>query len=275
MSATPRDKRSVVRRVVEAPANVPVVDPAGTFASFVVRVFGAFRYLPRYWGEVLRQMGLLATGSVLVIVLMSFVAGTSCGIAAEAFGQQIGAGVVGPLFSSFCVNREIVPFVFGFILAANVGGGIVAELGAMRVNEEIDAMDVIGIPSMTFAVASRLAAAFIVMPIAYIVALGAAEGASWLGSYVRSGSVSQGTWEFAFYTVTSMTDIFLSFVKGMVMTFAVVLVSLYFGYSVGGGPVEVGTATARSMAVNLILVTVLNMAMTFLFWGFNPRLPIA
>ena len=275
MSVTSPDKRSLVRRGVEAPRNVPVVDPAGTFVSFVVRVFAAFRFLPRYSAEVLRQIGLLATGSVLVIVMMSFVAGTSCGIAAEAFGQQIGAGVVGPLFSAFCVNREIVPFVFGFIVAAKVGGGIVAELGAMRVNEEIDAMDVMGVPSMTFAVASRLAAAFIVMPIAYIVALGAAEGAAWIGSYVRSGSVSQGTWEFAFYTVTSMTDILLSFVKGMVMTLGVVLVALYFGYTTGGGPVEVGTATARSMAVNLVLVTVLNMAMTFLFWGFNPRLPIA
>ena len=183
--------------------------------------------------------------------------------------------MVGPLFSSFCVNREIVPFVFGFIVAAKVGGGIVAELGAMRVNEEIDAMDVMGVPSIVFAVASRLAAVFIVMPIAYLVALGAAEGAAWIGSYVRSGSVSQGTWEFAFYTVTGVTDILLSFVKGMVMTIAVVLVALYFGYNVSGGPVEVGTATARSMAVNLVLVTVLNMAMTFLFWGFNPRLPIA
>ena len=121
----------------------------------------------------------------------------------------------------------------------------------MRVNEEIDAMEVMGIPSIAFAVASRLAAVFVVMPIAYLVALGAAEGAAWIGSYVRSGSVSQGTWEFAFYTVTSLTDIVLSFIKGMVMTIAVVLVALYFGYRVGGGPVEVGTATARSMAVNL------------------------
>jgi phospholipid/cholesterol/gamma-HCH transport system permease protein len=267
--------RSPVRRAIEAPEHVPLVDGAGTFASFVLRVLAAFRYLPRFSGEVLRQVGILASGSVLVIVVMSFVAGTSCGIAAEAFGQQIGAGVIGPLFSSFCANREIVPFVFGFIVAAKVGGGIVAELGAMRVNDEIDAMEVMGIPSIAYAVATRLAAVLVVMPIAYLVSLGAAEGAAWIGSYVRSGSVSQGTWEFAFYTVTNLTDIFLSFVKGMVMTIGVVLVALFFGYRVGGGPVEVGTATARSMAVNLVLVTVLNMALTFLFWGFNPRLPIA
>jgi phospholipid/cholesterol/gamma-HCH transport system permease protein len=61
----------------------------------------------------------------------------------------------------------------------------------------------------------------------------------------------------------------------MVITATVVLVALFFGYRVSGGPVEVGTATAQSMAVNLILVTILNMTMTFLFWGFDPRLPIA
>ncbi len=245
------------------------------FPAFVWSVIVASRSLTRYPAEVLRQIGILATGSVLVIVGMSFAAGTSCGITAESFGQQIGAGVVGPLFSSLCVNREIVPFIFGFILAAKVGGGIVAQLGAMRVNEEIDAMDIIGIPAITFAVASRLAAAFVVMPVTYLISLGAGEGAAWIGSFVRSGSVSQGTWELAFYTVTSLTDLALSFIKGMVITAGVVFVALFFGFRVRGGPVEVGTATARAMAVNLILVAVLNMTMTFLFWGFNPRLPIA
>ncbi|MBI5106583.1 MAG: hypothetical protein HZB46_16630, partial [Solirubrobacterales bacterium] len=79
MSTAARDDRSPVRRAVEAPEYVPVVDPVGTFAAFVVRVLAAFRFLPRYTGEVLRQIGLLAAGSVLVIVLMSFVAGASCG----------------------------------------------------------------------------------------------------------------------------------------------------------------------------------------------------
>ena len=61
----------------------------------------------------------------------------------------------------------------------------------------------------------------------------------------------------------------------MVISFAVIVTALYYGYRVRGGPVEVGVATARSMAVNLMSVTVLNMVMTFIFWGFNPNLPIA
>ena len=209
------------------------------------------------------------------IVFISFIAGASCGIAAEAIGQAIGASIAGPLFSSFCVGREVVPFIFGFIVAAKVGGGIVAQIGAMRVNEEVDAMEIMGIPSITYLVSTRMLAAAVVMPIAYLISLAAGMGAAWLTSFVRSGTVSQGTWEFVFYTVTSPTDLIYSMIKGIVLSAAVISTALYFGYRVRGGPVEVGTATAQSMAVNLILVTVLNMIMTFLFWGFDPGLPIA
>jgi phospholipid/cholesterol/gamma-HCH transport system permease protein len=267
--------RSRVLRVLQRPAQLPLIDTAGEYAVFVLRAFAGFRNLPKFAAEVLRQIGLLVASSALVIIFICFIVGTACGIAAESVGQAIGASITGPIFSSYCVNREIVPFLFGFILAAKVGGGIVAQLGAMRVNQEVDAMEIIGIPSMTFMVSTRMLASMIVLPILYLVALGAAEGASWIGSYVRSHTVSQGTWEFVYYTVTNINDIFYSLIKGLVISAAVVTVALYFGYRVRGGPVEVGTATARSMAVNLILVTVLNLTMTFLFWGFNPRLPIA
>jgi phospholipid/cholesterol/gamma-HCH transport system permease protein len=260
---------------LERPKKLPLIDTAGEYAAFVVRSLGAFKFLPRFTSEVLRQVGFLVAGSALVIIFICFIVGVACGVAAESIGQAIGASVTGPIFSSFCVNREIVPFLFGFILAAKVGGGIVAQLGAMRVNQEVDAMEIIGIPSLTFMVSTRMLASAIVLPILYLISLGAAEAASWLGSYVRSQTISQGTWEFVYYTVTNLNDIVFSFIKGLVISIAVVTVALYYGYRVRGGPVEVGTATAQSMAVNLILVTVLNMMMTFLFWGFNPRLPIA
>ena len=266
---------SPIERALARPRHLPLVDAAGAFAAFTLRGLRGFKHLPGFAGEVLRQIGLLALGSVLVIVFVSFVAGASCGIAAEAIGQAVGASIVGPLFSSFCVNREVVPFIFGFIVAAKVGGGIVAQLGAMRVNEEVDAMEIMGIPSITYLVSSRMMAAMIVMPIAYLISLGAGQAAAWVGSFVRSGTVSQGTWEFVFYSVTTPNDLIYSMIKGIVLSAAVITTALYFGYRVRGGPVEVGTATAQSMAVNLILVTVLNMVMTFLFWGFDPGLPIA
>jgi phospholipid/cholesterol/gamma-HCH transport system permease protein len=272
----PREERSDgLREAIERPQHVPIVDTAGEFFGFTFEGFRGFRLLPKFTGEVLRQIGLLVSGSVLVIVFLGSVAGAGCGIAAEAIGQAIGASVVGPLFSSFCATREIVPFIFGFILAAKVGGGIVAQLGAMRVNEEVDALESMGVSSIGYLVSTRMLAAMVVLPIAYIIAIGAGQAAAWVTSFVRSGTVSQGTWEFVFYTVTTPTDLINSMIKGMVISSAVIMVALYFGYRVRGGPVEVGTATAQSMAVNLILVTVLNMVMTFLFYGFDPGLPIA
>jgi phospholipid/cholesterol/gamma-HCH transport system permease protein len=274
-AATANSRRSAVIEALARPKSMPVIDVAGEFFGFVWEGFRGIRNLNKFPAEVLRQVGLLVSGSVLVIVFLSFVAGAACGITAEAIGQALGAGIAGPLFSAFCVNREIVPFIFGFIVAAKVGGGIVAQLGAMRVNEEVDAMEIMGIPSITYLVSSRIVAAALVMPIAYLISLGAGEAAAWLGSYVRSGTVSQGTWELIFYIVSTPTDLIYSMIKGIVLSTAVILVALYFGYRVRGGPVEVGTATAQSMAVNLIVVTVLNMVMTFVFWGFDPGLPIA
>lgn len=281
MSAPPRQRREAqplverARDAIEAPDHIPGVDSVGDYAGFVWEGFKGIRRLGPYASEVLRQTALLATGSMLVIVWISFLAGATCGIEGAAIARALGAGIAGPLFSAFCTTREVVPFIFGFIVAAKVGGGIVAQLGAMRVNEEVDAMEVMGVPSITYLISTRMLAAMLIMPVAYLLALGAGQAASWLTSYVRTGDISQGTWELVFYTALSPLDILYSVIKGLVISFFVIVTALHYGYRVRGGPVEVGTATAQSMGVNLILVTVLNMIMTFVFWGFNPNLPIA
>lgn len=263
------------RARIEEPAHVPGVDAVGDYAGFMWRGLAGIRRVGDYAGEVLRQTALLATGSLLVIVWVSFLAGATCGIEGAAISRALGAAIAGPLFSAFCTTREVVPFIFGFIVAAKVGGGIVAQLGAMRVNEEVDAMEVMGVSSITYLISTRMVAAMLMMPVAYLLSLGAGQAASWLTSFVRTGDISQGTWELVFYTALDPVDIIYSCIKGLVISFFVIVTALYYGYRVRGGPVEVGTATAQSMAVNLILVTVLNMIMTFIFWGFNPNLPIA
>ncbi len=264
-----------IRDAIEEPDHVPAVDSVGEYSAFVWKGVKGVRRVSDFSSEVLRQTALIATGSMLVIVWISFLAGATCGLEGAALARALGAGIAGPLFSAFCTTREVVPFIFGFIVAAKVGGGIVAQLGAMRVNEEVDAMEVMGVPSITYLVSTRMLAAMLMLPVAYLLSLGAGQAASWLTSFVRSGDVSQGTWELVFYTAIDPVDILYSLIKGIVISFFVIVTALYFGYRVRGGPVEVGTATAQSMAVNLILVTVLNMVMTFIFWGFNPNLPIA
>ena len=270
-----RRRRHPVAEAIERPERLPVIDAAGEYASFVLSGLRGLRRVGDYAGEALRQAALIAAGSVLVLVAISFMAGATCGLEGSAISRALGTGIAAPIFSAFCTTREVVPFIFGFMVAAKIGGGIVAQLGSMRVNEEIDAMEVMGIPSITYLVSTRMLAALLMLPIAYLIGLAAAQGAAWLTSFVRFGDVSQGTWEFAFYTALDPVDILYSVIKGMVLSFGVVLTALYYGYRVRGGPVEVGVATAQSMAANLVLVTVLNMLMTFIFWGFDPNLPVA
>lgn len=257
---------------------VSVPDPLaglGEFASFTWNGVRGVSRLGPYASEVLRQAAVLASGSALVIIFVTFLVGNACGLEAAAVGRSLGAGVVAPVFSAFCTMREVVPFVFGYILAAKVGCGMVAELGSMQVREEVDALDVMGVPSIHYLVSSRMLAALIVLPFIYLIAVASGQFGAWLMSLIRFGDISQGTWEFAFYTAIAPLDMLYTILKGLLISFFVVTTALYFGYRVRGGPVEVGVATARSMAVNLMLVTFINMVGTFVFWGLSPALPIA
>lgn len=247
----------------------------GEYAAFMVRAVRDVRRLRPYTGEILRQAAILALGSTLVIVTMAFLIGSACGLEASAATRALGGGSAVGVFAAFCTTREVVPFIFGFILAAKVGCGIVAELGSMRVREEVDAIDVMGIPSIAYLVTSRLVASLMILPLVYAVAVAAGQFGAWLVAVVYFADVSQGTFEVGFYAALGVLDLVYSAIKGLVIAVLVVSVSLFIGYRVTGGPVEVGVATARSMTINLVLATLVNMGLTLVFWGIDPHIPVA
>ena len=225
-------------------------------------------------GEAIRQAAIIATGSTMVILAITFLAGGSCGLESTALARSFGVDPIAGGFSTWCTLREVVPFVFGYIVAAKVGCGMVAEIGAMQVHEEVDALDTMGVRSISYLVTTRMIAAAIVLPIAYLLAVASAYFAAFLMSVKRFGDVSQGTWELFFFNFQDPWDLVYSLVKGLVIAAFVITTSLYYGYKVRGGPVEVGTATARSMAVNIIGVTLISMVGTLIFWSANPRIPV-
>jgi len=229
----------------------------------------------RFFGETLRQAGILIVSSTLVIWSLVFITGLgTCGIEAAYFNQSTGTSTYSGVFAAWCNLREAVPYVFGYMMAAKVGTGIVAELGAMRISEEIDALEVIGIDSMTFLCATRLLAAWIVLPFVYIAAIGVAYLASYIAVVQQIGYVSAGGYLLIFWQFQNPPDLLFSLIKGMTMATVIVLVACYYGYNAGGGPVGVGTATAKSMVLNLVLVNLIGMLGTQVFWGANPRAPI-
>src|SRR5947207_1703874 len=189
-------------------------------------------------------------------------------------GMTASGGAYAGVFSAWCDLRELVPYAFGYMMAAKVGTGIVAELGSMRISDEIDALEVMGISSMTFLCATRLLAAWMVLPFMYIAAVGAGFFASYLAVVQQIGEVSSGGFFLVFWMFQNPPDLLYSVLKGMFMATAIVLVGCYYGYTASGGPVGVGTATAKSMVLNIVLVHLIGMLGTQLFWGANPRAPI-
>jgi phospholipid/cholesterol/gamma-HCH transport system permease protein len=155
-----------------------------------------------------------------------------------------------------------------------VGTGLVAELGSMRISDEIDALEVMGISGMTFLCATRLLAAWLVLPFMYLVSIGAGFFASYLVSVQQLGYVSSGGFFVIFWEFQNPPDVLFSVIKAMAMATVIILVGCYYGYNAGGGPVGVGTATAKSMVLNLISVHLIGMLGTQIFWGANPRAPI-
>ena len=248
----------------------------GEIVKFCGKVLGQVYGLRvfRFFGEALRQAGILILSSTLVIWGLVFIIGLQCGIEGAYFNRSVGAPAYAGVFSAWCDLRELVPYAFGYMMAAKVGTGIVAELGSMRISDEIDALEVMGIDSMLFLCATRLLAAWMVLPFMYIAAVGAGFFASYLAVVQQIGEVSSGGFFLVFWMFQNPPDLLYSVLKGMFMATAIVLVGCYYGYTAGGGPVGVGTATAKSMVLNIVLVHLIGMLGTQLFWGANPRAPI-
>ena len=227
-----------------------------------------------YFGESLRQAGILILSSALIICGLVFIIGLECGIEGAYFTRAQGTPAYAGVFAAWCDLRELVPYAFGYMMAAKVGTGIVAELGSMRISDEIDALEVMGIPSITFLCATKLLAAWIVLPLVYLASVGAGFFASYLVVVQQIGDVSSGGFFLIFWVFQNPPDLLFSLIKGMAMATVIVLVGCYYGYHAGGGPVGVGRATAKSMVLNIVLVHLIGMLGTQLFWGANPRAPI-
>jgi phospholipid/cholesterol/gamma-HCH transport system permease protein len=241
-------------------------------ARVVGDVFGGRVF--RFFGETLRQAGILILGSAIVIWGLAFILGLQCGIEGAYFSRSVGAPSNAGTFAAWCDLREIMPYAFGYMMSAKVGTGLVAEIGAMRISDEIDALEVMGISSVTFLCATRLLGAWLVLPAVYIGAVGAGFLASYVAVVQQVAEVSAGGYFVIFWMFQNPPDLLFSLIKGMAMATVIVLVGCYYGYTASGGPVGVGTATAKSMVLNTVLVHLVGMVGTQIFWGSNPRAPI-
>jgi phospholipid/cholesterol/gamma-HCH transport system permease protein len=250
------------------------------FAWEVLRnLIAAFKYggvIMRLVTDVAVGAGALIIGGGMFFVIgsLSFFTGTAVGLEGYVALDQIGAQAYVGLVSSFANTREITPLIAGVALSAQIGAGYTAELGAMRISEEIDALEVMSVPSIIYLVATRVWAALILAIPLYLLALFSSYEASRL-IVTQYYDVSTGAYEQYFNLFLPAVDVLYSLTKAIVFTVFVVIVHCYYGYYASGGPVGVGVAVGRAIRVSLVGVVLLNLFMSILFYGDGNTVQIA
>ena len=205
-------------------------------------------------------------GMVFVIFAMSVSVGATVGVQAFNGLSSIGAESFTGLASSFANTREVTPIIAAIALAAQVGASFTAEIGAMRISDEIDALEVMSIPSHVFLVSTRIVAMLIAMVPLYLVALFFSFFATRLVTTELFG-LSPGIYDYYFYLYLPPIDIFYSLLKVVIFSLLITLIHCYFGYFATGGPAGVGRAVGTAIRTSIITVVVVNLLLSYLFWG--------
>jgi phospholipid/cholesterol/gamma-HCH transport system permease protein len=237
----------------------------GAQTRFYAKTLGAIPdAVINYRTELLRliaQMG-LGTGALAVVggtvAIVGFLTMTTGAlVAVQGYNQLASVGVeaLTGFASAFFNVRLIVPGTTSVALSATIGAGATAQIGAMRINEEVDALEVIGIRSVTYLASTRVLAGVIVVIPLYCVAVMMAFLAARVGTTAIYGQGS-GVYDHYFDTFLNPTDLIWSFFQCVAMTVVIMLVHTYYGYTASGGPAGVGEAVGRAVRTSMVIAAV-------------------
>jgi len=281
-SATPSTR---FPRISRAKKNVIVGwNRVGEQMRFYFTTLGAIPdVLMNYRSELLRliaQMGMgtgaLATigGTIVIIGFMTTMTGAI--VATQGYNefQSVAIEALTGFASAFFIPRLIIPGTAQVTLTATIGAGATAQMGAMRINEEIDALEVIGIRSVSYLAAARVLAGTIVTVPLYAAALMAGFAAARFGTTTVYGQ-PPGVYDHYFNTFLNPIDLAWSFVETITEIIVVMLVCTYYGFTASGGPAGVGEAVGRAVRASMVVGAVVLMAVTLAIYGNNANFHLA
>lgn len=248
----------------------------GDQTRFYGQTLRALAYvLANYKGELLRQLAAmsLGTGALAIIggtvvVVMFLNMSTGAIIAAQGFNQfsQVGVEALTGFASAFVNTRVISLGTAVVAFAATLGAGATAQLGAMRISEEIDALEVMGIRSAAYLASTRVLAGVIAVVPLYCVALLMAYFAARLGTTALYGQ-STGVYDHYFRTFLVPGDVLNSLITVICLATVIMLVHTYYGYHATGGPAGVGEAVGRATRTSLVAAGFVICLVTMALYG--------
>ncbi|WP_068275727.1 ABC transporter permease [Aldersonia kunmingensis] len=254
------------------------VEAVGFAASFTWEALAAIPFtLRRYRSQTVKTITdmtwgrgsvIVGGGTVPVLVVLGIAIGAGIGIQTFSALNMLGLGPVTGVVSAFANTRELAPIVAAIGFAAQAGCRMTAEIGAMRISEEIDAIESLGLRSVPFVVTTRVIAGAVAIVPTFIIAL--------ILSYLACSAVvvlvhgqASGVYDHYFYQFTSAYDLLAAVIKILVFGVAIILIHCYYGFFATGGPEGVGRASGRAVRTSFVAIIVLDMVMTILLWGVN------
>jgi phospholipid/cholesterol/gamma-HCH transport system permease protein len=263
---------------------IEALDSLGEQMRFYVRSLAwSGRTLRRYKKEVVRLLAEVSLGSgalsviggtVGVIAFLAFFTGSQVGLQGYSSLNQLGTGAFTGFVSAYLNTREIAPLVAGLALAATVGCGFTAQLGAMRISEEVDALEVMGVPSLPFLVTTRMIAGFVAVVPLYVLGLLSSYGATRF-IVVHYFGQSAGTYDHYFHLFLPPIDVLYSFLKVMVFAVVIILIHCYYGYTASGGPAGVGVAVGKAVRTSIVAINIVDFFFSLAIWGATTTVRIA
>ncbi|MBF6169977.1 ABC transporter permease [Nocardia blacklockiae] len=257
--------------------SVPVMR-LGYMATFFVRVLAGIPVVLRHYrAEFLKMLSnvtwgngsiVVGGGTGQVILVLGAAAGAIVGIEGFSALKLLGMAPATGMIASTAATRELAPIMASIAFAAQAGCRFTAQLGSMRIAEEIDALDAIAIRPIPYLVTTRMLASIVAMIPLYLACL----AFSYLAVEIvvgLSGGQSPGTYEHYFRLVLSGTDILYSLSKAVVFVILTTTIQCYFGFYASGGPQGVGVAAGRAMRAGITVMIFVNLMMTMTLWGFD------
>ena len=273
-AGVPSKQYARLRRAVNGPLNSLTV--IGTQAQFYAKTLLSIRdAFVHYRTEMVRliaQMSLstgtlaLIGGTVAIVGFLTLSVGSLVGIQGYNQFSSFGTEALTGFASAYFVTRLLAPVIAGIALAATIGAGATAQLGAMRINEEIDALEVIGIRSVAYLASNRVVAGVIVVIPLYCVAMLTAYFAARFSTTFVYGQ-STGVYDHYFHTFLNPTDLIWSFFQAIVMAIVIMMVHTYYGFTASGGPAGVGEAVGRSVRTSLIAAVFVVLFLSLAIYG--------
>jgi phospholipid/cholesterol/gamma-HCH transport system permease protein len=223
-------------------------------------------------GEILRHLYQFGTRSTPLIVTSGFAIGIVLSMHTRASLERFGAESMIPAGLAIALIRETGPLTAGLLVSGRVGAGVGAEIGAMRVTEQIDALEASAVDAFKYLAVTRIIACMIAMPI--LTTMMNVAGVA--GGYVAETAVSGMSWQLYFersFTFIQFSDLIPATLKTVVFGFIIAVVGCYLGFTTSRGTEGVGDASTRSVVLSSILIILTNVLLVRIIFFFYPSVP--